>query len=181
MRKGHELTVFLDLTWLPTIIEALAIVVGLTFYLANWRARDRLRKVRYANMLLAELETLHRMMKPYDKDDGVYTIENSTEILPHNVYDGLVSSTNLSYFDKPVQNLIHSFYELVIIHDRKFGPKPTVDTFDAFGPTDEDGKQRYLKNSLRQIIREVTLFRDRNQPDERWRPVLKMLRWYYED
>ena len=173
------MTVFLDSTWLPTIIEALAIVVGLTFYLANWHARDRLRKVRYANMLLAELEILHRIMQPYD--DGDHIIENSTETLPHNVYDGLVSSTNLSYFDKPVQDLIHSFYELVIIHDRKFGPKPAVATFDAFGPTDEDGNQRYLKSSLQQIIREVTLFRDRNRPDERWRPVLKMLRWYYED
>ena len=100
------MTEYLDPTWLPTIIEALAIVGGLAFYLANWRARDRLRKVRYANMLLAELATLHRVMKMYDDKDGIDTIENSTEILPHNVYDGLVTSTNLSYFDRPVQDRI---------------------------------------------------------------------------
>lgn len=171
---------YLDPTWLPTIIEALAIVVGLTFYLANWRARDRLRKVRYANMLLAELATLHRMMKPYD-EDGIDTIENSTEILPHNVYDGLVSSANISYFDKPVQEKVHSFYELVVRHDRKFGPIPAMPVSDSFGLTDEDGERRCLKSRLPPVMRAVTLFRDKNQPDERWRSVLKMLRWYYED
>ena len=170
---------YFDPTWLPTIIEALAIIVGLTLYLGNWRARDRLRKVRYANMLLAELTILHRMMKPYDKD-GVDSIESSTEVLPHNVYDGLVSSANLSYFDKPLQDSIHSFYELVMIHDRKFGPKPALPTIDSFGPTDESGEPRYLKSSLRQVTRAVTLFRNKNQPNERWRPVLKMLRWYYD-
>lgn len=175
------MTFYLDPTWLPTIIEALAIVGGLAFYLANWRARDRLRKVRYANMLLAELATLHRMMKPYDGEGGVDTIENSTEILPHNVYDGLVSSTNLSYFDKPVQHKIHSFYELVMVHDCKFDPRPAMPVSDLLGPTDECGEPRYLKSSLPSVMRAVTLFRDKNQPDERWRPVLKLLRWYYED
>ncbi|MCE2508489.1 MAG: hypothetical protein J4G04_04200, partial [Nitrosopumilaceae archaeon] len=75
---------------------------------------------------------------------------------------------------------IHSFYELVIIHDRKFGPKPAIQTFDLTGPTNKDGEPRYLKSSLRQAMRSVTLFRDNNQPDKRWRPVLKLLRWYYE-
>ena len=175
------MTTYLDPNWLPTIIEALAIVVGLTFYLANWRARDRLRKVRCANMLLVELATLHRMMKPYDGERSADTIENSTEILPHNVYDGLASSANLSYFDKHVQHKIHSFYELVMMHDRKFDPRPAVPVSDLFGPTDKNGEPRYLKSDLRQATRAVTLFRDKNQPAERWRPVLKLLRWYYED
>lgn len=58
----------------------MALVNGLTFYLSNWRARDRLREVCYANMLLAELTTLHQMMKLYDDEGSADIIENSTEI-----------------------------------------------------------------------------------------------------
>lgn len=167
-----------DPVWLPTIMESLAIAAGLTFYLANWRARNQLRKVRYSNMLLAELATLHDIMKPYHDENDV---ENSTEILPHNVYDGLVSSTNISYFGKPLQERIHAFYGLVITHDRKFGPKPKMDTFDLSWPIGKDGKPMYLRRSLRSVMRDVTLFRNKNQTRKRLRPVLKALQLYYED
>lgn len=60
--------IYLDPTWLPTITEVLVIGGGLVFYIANWRARYRLRKVRYANMLLAELAILHDIAKPYIDD-----------------------------------------------------------------------------------------------------------------
>lgn len=175
------MTEYLDTTWLPTIIEVLAIGGGLAFYLANWRARDRLRKVRYADMLLAELATLHRMIKPYGDEGVVDTVENSTEILPHNVYDGLVASTNLSYFDRPVQDKIHSFYGLVIEHDRKFGPKPAMQTFTLTGPTDEYGEPMDMWGAIRTTMRAVRQFRNRNRPNKRWRSVLKLLKWYYED
>lgn len=176
---------YLDPTWLPTLTEILVIGGGLMFYMANWRARHKLRKVRYADMLLAELKALHDTAKPYIDDvDGAHdiehgSIENSTEILPHNVYDGLVSSTNLSYFDRAVQDKIHSFYELVIRHNRRV--EKNVPGGDMLAPAYMDREPRYLEKELLQTIDTVTEFRDKNRPNKRWRPILKLLRWYYED
>lgn len=159
--------IYLDPTWLPTITEVLVIGGGLMFYMANWRARHRLRKVRYANMLLAELKTLHDIANVKGAHGADHTsIENSAEILPHNVYDGLVSSTNPSYFDRSDQDRIHLSYELIIKHNRKF-ERGGVARTDLFGPSDKDGEPRYLEGELRRVIYTVTQFRDKNQPDKR--------------
>lgn len=96
------------------------------------------------------------------------------------MYNGLVSSTNLSYFYRSVQDKIHLLYELVIKHNRKF-ERGAVGGIDLSGPLDKDGEPRYLEKELQQVIDTVTQFRDKNEPNKRWRPILKLLRWYYED
>ncbi len=56
-----------DTDWLPIILEASAIAGGLIFYVKNWQARDRLRKVRYANMLMNELKAVWDAIKRRDQ------------------------------------------------------------------------------------------------------------------
>lgn len=169
--------------WLPTVIEVLAIVAGLTVYILHWSVRGRLRRIRCARMILAELNILSRMAKPYGDAEGgagpVSAIDDSTEILPHNAYDGLVNSASISYLDQPLQEQLHSFYELVIAHNYNQEPGHMVMRGGLLGPTDGDGGPRQIKPELETITASVREFLRKNERDRRW--LLKLFRAYDGD
>ncbi len=59
-------------------------------YLGDMRVSNKVRKVRYARVLLAELKILRKKMELYDDDDMGTNIDNSAEIPPRNAYEGLM-------------------------------------------------------------------------------------------
>ena len=184
--------------WLPVILEASAIGGGLLFYIKNRQARDRLRKVRYANMLLGELGDIRSIIGPIEGGPDGGTLEP----LPDNVYNGLVASTNLSYFDANIQALLRDVYTRVKDHNKLFsdarirvavsegwGLKPTSHYDDP--PDDppeydtaEDIERAELLDTLGveagAAINKVLAFRECNKPT-RWVRLLKALHWYYDD
>ena len=75
-------------------------------------------RVRYANMLLIEIESIGLV---------VSRIQNSSSDHPtpiqaasNSVYTGLVNSTNISYFDTTIQYELHKLYALVGRHNTAF-------------------------------------------------------------
>lgn len=161
--------------WLPVILEASAIGGGLLFYVKNRQARDRLRNVRYANMLMNELEETQRTIERIARNgygDGL-------EPLPGNVYDGLVLSTNFSYFDGSLQNHLHKVYgHIGDYNERVFRDRDAYHQRGQSLPPDHmlDG----LKAPVKEAIALVKAFRARNKPT-RWLRLLKALHWYYDD
>lgn len=152
---------------------------GLALYLGDKRVSNKVRKVRYARMLLAELKILRKKMELYD-DDDMDSIDNSTEILPRNAYDGLVSSSNIAYLDHPLQMQVHQFYELVFVHNHDL-TKTNFPQGDFLGPRDEDGEPRWIKPELHRLIFFIEGFIRKNQLGPRWKWVLKVLWRTYGD
>ena len=171
--------VTIDMTLLPTIIEVGAIAGGLVIYLGDRRISNKVRKVRYARMLLAELKILRKKTALYN-DTDMDSIDNSTELLPRNAYDGLVSSSNIAYLDHPLQMQIHQFYELVFVHNHNL-PGTNFSQGGFLGPQDEDGEPRWIKPELRCLIFSIEEFIHKNQLRPRWKWVLKMLWRTYGD
>lgn len=185
--------------WLPVILEVSTIVGGLVFYMKNRQARDRLRNVRYANMLLGELNVVWATVvsvKECDHNDEIL------EPLSDNIYDGLVSSTNLSYFDADIQNLLYETYTSIKDFNTMFSSvraRVVVSGGLVFRPasqwpdpcdnepsnnTSEDNARVELLSGIltgaEAAIYKVGEFRRRNKP-ARWLRLLKALHWYYDD
>lgn len=163
--------------WLPIILEASAIAGGLIFYVKNWQARDRLRKVRYANMLMNELKAIWDSIKRAESDDYH---EEFLEPLPDNVYNGFVSSTNLSYFDKDLQEHLHDLYMNLKDYNKSTFPdeNPRAIKNVVLTPI---GLLDILSDSVEEAIVLVNEFLQRNRSAKRWRPLLKAIHWYYDD
>ena len=159
-----EHAIHLDI--LLVIIEVTAIISGLIIYILHWKIRGRLRRIRCAKMLLAELNIMARIANPYADTDDEFNmhIENSTEILPHNVYDGLVNSASISYLDQPLQEQIHSFYELVITHEYN-QEKHMIIRGGLTGPMDKDGEPIWIKSELRKVTKSVEDFLRKHERD----------------
>ena len=102
-------------------------------------------------------------------------------ILPHAAYDGLMSSGNISFFDRKIQQRLHRFYWMVIEHNRPYVTKPEIQTINLFGGFNEDGGEVSIKDSLLPLIWAVEMFRDDHMVGERWMRVLKALRLAFDD
>ena len=93
------------------IFEAIAVCIGIAaglFYIYYRRLRHRMMKVRCADMLLVELGNIGTDV---DMVKGDYIPDHKAyQDLPRAVYDGLITSTNISYFDVGIQRTLHSLY-----------------------------------------------------------------------
>lgn len=93
--------------YLSWIFETFAVIVGI-FYLYYRRLRHRMLKVRCADMLLVELRNIRADV---DAVKGNYVpVHEAYYDLPHAAYDGLITSTNMSYFDTAIQHTLYSLY-----------------------------------------------------------------------
>ena len=89
------------------IFEAGAVIAGI-FYLGYRHLNHRMLKVRCSNMLLVELDNIRT---DADLVKGSYTPDTkSYQDLPRAIYDGLIISNNISYFDVNIQKKLHSLY-----------------------------------------------------------------------
>ncbi len=93
-----------DPSW---IFEAAAVAVG-GFYLYYRSVRHRMLKVRCADMLLVELGNIRTDVDlakcNYAPGSRPY------QDLPRAMYDGLITSNNVSHFDVDIQQKLHSLY-----------------------------------------------------------------------
>lgn len=159
------------------MIQTSLLPVGALFYLGVHRARHRLRKIRYAKMLLPELDSMHNSLMTINEHHGQWS--GLHEPFAHNVYDGLVVSTNISYFDSVVQDKLHSLYELVEeINSRVVelsDPNNSV-SLTSMGP---GNKSLYYLTTLEERLRVadgavVEFFKQNNRLSWWWR-VLKVV------
>ncbi len=103
-----------DLEWLAgySIHGVVTGLVLMSVYFVQSYLRTREERVRYAGMLLVELRRIYVATSPF-------TTRGSKRYwsgpLPKNVYDGLVSSTELSKFDSTLQISLHDFYRDVAL------------------------------------------------------------------
>ena len=159
------------------LVEALPLGLGAAYYLGNRRARGMQRNVRYADMLLTELET---MAKHLGLPDERLYLPITMCNLSCNVYDGLVSSTNLSYFDKLVQENLHSFYRIVKQYNLELESERVGHTHDSTSVSNEVSNEN-LVGVLRTVTDEIDRFSKQNKMHKWLRPAAKILRLYYED
>ena len=98
------------------VIDGIPILLGMLFLLGNRRAKHRLRNARYAQMMFIELKMIAGVLGRVGRQDkhGTYWKK-----LPSNAYDGLVSSTNISYFDTQTQKALYYFYDNLKHHNQK--------------------------------------------------------------
>lgn len=122
-------------------------------------------------MLLMEFQTIRELVESPDDGDK----SSAGMPLPRNVYDGLVASTNLSYFDMSVQKEIHTFYTLVAWYNSTIAPG-TMQHYTAYKEVfdDRDGMTR-LKDGLEKATDMVDEFRERNRIKGWWRLALKLV------
>ena len=173
----------MDITgWLPTIIEVAAIAGGLIVYIMHWSVRGRLRRIRCAKMILAELHMLANLVEPYGctRHDGGSRppVEDSTTVLFHNTYDGLVNSASISYLDQPLQEQLHIFYKLVIKHNYNLEPARRDDKTEVVTKS-VSGEPMWIKPSLLAVTQLVATYLEKNKRDK-WR-LLKLFRAYDGD
>ena len=86
------------------IFEAGAVVAGV-FYLSYRRLRHRMLKVRHADMLLIEIESIGSIVDKIQRSNSDYP--RPIQAAPDNIYTGLVNSTNISFFDTAIQYELH--------------------------------------------------------------------------
>ncbi len=106
--------------------------------------------------------------------------EEFLEPLPDNVYDGFVSSTNLSYFDKDLQEHLHDLYMNLKNYNEDVFPDENTRASKGMA-IDPMGLFDDLSDSVEEAIALVNEFRRRNRSAKRWRPLLKAIHWYYDD
>lgn len=82
-------------------------VVLITVYFVKNYLQTRADRVRYAGMLLVELKAIYTATSPFT---SYRSLKNWRGPLPTNVYDGLVSSTELSKFNATLQARLHDLY-----------------------------------------------------------------------
>lgn len=173
-------------------VDVLAIPLGILYVLGNRRARHQLLKVRCADALLIELYSVHKMLKeivdnaieigitsqmfgPYGNRQGEFGY-----LFQRNVYDGLVSSSNITYFDHGMQKKLHGLYGDV----KLFGWNISKVAHGDVSGWSVEANEAWVKNMphrMDETIRAVKAFRNRNRYRGRWLRLLKALGLEYED
>ena len=165
--------------YLPTFSEAAVLGISITYYLSNKKARRKSRNVRYSQMLLTELEiTANYVGQTEDRADSDSALGID---LPSSVYGGLVSSTNISYFDKSIQEELHKFYTDVRDHNWKFGREAMRYESGTGALTLQWHYIEAMRKSLVALTERVNGFRMRNEWNRRGKMVAKTLALYYDD
>ena len=165
--------------YLSTFSEAVVIGISIIYYLSNKKARSKSRNVRYSQMLLTELEiTVNYVSRSEDRADSNSALGID---LPSSVYDGLVSSTNISYFDKAIQEELHKFYTSVKNHNWKFGREAIRYESGTAALTLQWYYIEAMRESLVALTERVNGFRKRNEWNRRGKMVAKTLALYYDD
>lgn len=160
-----------DLTpHLSWIFEALAVIAGIT-YLYYRRVRHRMLRVRCAEMLLVELRNI---WTDVDLAKGNYIPDLKAYFdLPHSVYDGLITSTNISYFDVDIQHTLHSLYTHVHRYNMIAELSREGVTLDNKKPFEKSHISRPMAEAnLQELVKkwddainEVEEFRDEYEPE----------------
>ena len=172
MGSGVGLLIPVDLTF---TLEAVLVIVGFFWYALNRRARNRRLKVRLATATLTEVGGIgafvENALRSHPSDENVIP-------LPRGVYDGLVSSTNIAYFDDGVQKKLHELYYGIRLYNETTFPQFSVREGIRVPPK---GVLEDLLKFVNTANTAVKQFRDRYMYRGRWRGVLKFLHWYYDD
>ena len=182
------------LHWLEQIlyrVDALAIPLGILYVLLNRRARHRLRNARLASALLVELyyirDELTKIIDSTVKMEKMSQAQGQHDFMQYdyehlfqrNVYDGLVSSSNIAYFDRRIQKRLHAVYYAV----RWFSKD--ISRVTHAGVTGLVISNKKLADdvlgSADKAIQAVEVFRDCNQYRGRWFPVLKAIDLAHDD
>ena len=159
------------------LVDILIISLGVLYLLGNRWLRHRIRKARLANALLVEIQTVRDIFR---KTDNTTEIENAEH--HHNtmriVYDGLLTSSNIAYFDSILQRKIHGAYmeinNLLLQADLSNNDDKIKEI--KMEQSQIDRKLRIIDES----IIDIKLFCER-QNEGRWFRLLKKLRFEYGD
>lgn len=183
------------LHWMEQILyraDALAIPFGILYVLLNRRARHRLRNARLAGALLVELYSAHKMLKNVtDSHTRMKKIRRGAKSMSEtrggfghyfqsNVYDGLVSSSNIAYFGQDAQEKLHGMYADI----KMMGQNISRGVYDGVSGWVIDGDEEWAYGVLRgavDAIQAVEAFRDCNRYRGRWFPVLKAIDLAHDD
>lgn len=153
------------LSW---IFEAGAVVAGI-FYLYYRRLRHRMLKVRCANMLLVELGGI---WSEIDLAKGNYTPDaKAYQDLPSSVYNGLITSTNLSHFDVKIQGDLHDLYAHIQRYN-EIAAESRKSTYRNRPMAEANLKE--LINKWDAVLDSVEEFRDKHEPEGSERSVAVM-------
>ncbi len=187
--------VMLPPDWLPTIIEVVAIGVGLVFFILHWHVRNVLHRIRFAKMLLADLDVMYETMRVSKnilgsgKDIflplqvGPHTTQPRTlrdVLLPlqKSGYEGLANSGGISYLSHKLQKDVHHLHRAVDSYNRKLMRESDPDVLRPFyrlpGSMSEP-----MEASLENLIKSVKKFIKENECNKRW--LLKLFRAYDGD
>ena len=116
-----------ETNWVVLVLASpgpITIVITAIFYYVARLRKTRMRAKRYADAFLNELERIKKYLGPSPDDltrcddspaDSVRYIASPPIMqpsvkFPRNVYDGFVSSTNITIFGKDLQQKMHIFY-----------------------------------------------------------------------
>ena len=144
------------LSWAPEVIA----VFGAGFYLRYRSVRHRYRKYKYATLLWHELSTIKVIIlnnKNYN--------ESRTSFIPHGIYDGLVTSTNIAYIPVAQLGYISTIYRLVEWINEIPGERSSGKSYDDFN-VETDDPMATLKSLVDPTIEELQTFRNKCKP--RW-------------
>ena len=169
---GMVLPNSIDLT---LTLEVILVVVGFFWYALNRRARNRQLKVRLATATLTEVGGIGASVEDVLRSPGS---EESLVPLPTGVYDGLTSSTNISYFDEDSQKKLHELYYSIRLYNEGTFPESAGGVGIRIPPPKVVSE---LLEYVKAAHTSVRQFRDRYLYRGRWRGVLKFLHWYYDD
>ena len=165
----------LHLGW---IFEAFAIIAGI-FYLYHRRLRHRMLKVRCADMLLVELRNIGANV---DLVKGNYVPDQDSYYdLPHAVYDGLITSTNMSYFDTAIQRTLHSLYTNIHRYNMVAPQSRETPKYAQTKPVNVRINRPMAESNLEGLIKKldtsveiVQKFHDKHKPEGRGRAIASM-------
>lgn len=152
------------------LTEAGVAAGSLTVYFLHRRARNQLRKYRYAGAILGELNDIHDTLNSIIKHEYQ---SGEERVLPRNVYDGFVTSTNIVYFDDAIQEQLHAIYRKMRWPQRasfteKTGPHSSRTSFGV--------SPDWVASMIELVvgaIDEVKRFRNQNKP-RIWKAFLKL-------
>ena len=97
------------------------------------------------------------------------------------MYDGLCSSTSITYFDNAIQKKLHKAYSGVKRCD-KISTEEEINGKPGYSIGYYDGEWvRSIANNANEAIVVVEEFRDKNRYRSKWLSLLKILRLEYED
>lgn len=169
---GVGLPIPVDLTF---TLEAILVMVGFFWYALNRRARNRRLKVRLATASLTEIGGVGAFV-----EDALRSHPSNEDLvpLPRGVYDGLVSSTNIAYFDGDVQKKLHELYYNIRLYNETAFPQ-------QFGAGEgirvpPRGALEDLLGFVNTANTAVEQFRDRHRYRGRWLAILKVVHWEYD-
>ena len=160
---------------LTLTLEVVLVIVGFFWYALNRRARNRRLKVRLATATLTEVGWIGALVEDVLRS---YPSNEDLVPLPRGVYDGLVSSTNIAYFDDGVQKKLHELYYGIRLYNETAFPQFSAREGICVPPK---GVLEDLLKFVNTANAAVKQFRGRYMYRGRWRGVLKFLHWYYED